>query len=327
MDPHTLVHPMRASCFVVAAFVPGLLAAQTLAPSVVASAGGSGSAGGTTLNWTLGEMSVAPLANGSNMLTQGFHQADPLRVRLNVSALLQGPYNSGTGLMGDALRILPGFPLVEPYTALGYVHTGTGGGEVVAPTSLSITGNNAIVDWVVLELRSATNAATVLGSRSALLQRDGDVVDTDGTSAVAFVLPPASYHVAVLHRNHLGVMSLAPLPLLAGVNDLDFRAAATPTYGTNARKSITGTVPAEVLWAGDVTFNDVVKYTGSGNDRDPILARIGGNLPTNSVSGYWSEDCTLDGTVKYTGAGNDRDVILLNIGGSVPTNSRNGTLP
>jgi hypothetical protein len=31
--------------------------------------------------------------------------------------------------------------------------------------------------------------------------------------------------------------------------------------------------------------------------------------------------------VKYTGGGNDRDPILLNIGGSVPTAVRNAQLP
>ena len=99
------------------------------------------------------------------------------------------------------------------------------------------------------------------------------------------------------------------------------------SFGTAARKSIPGTFPAEVLWAGDVTFNGQVKYTGGGNDRDPILSRIGGSTPTNTVAGYWREDVNLDGTVKYTGGANDRDPILQNIGGSTPTNARSAQLP
>jgi len=35
----------------------------------------------------------------------------------------------------------------------------------------------------------------------------------------------------------------------------------------------------------------------------------------------------MDGLVKYTGAGNDRDPILTNIGGVVPTNTRPQQLP
>jgi hypothetical protein len=68
-------------------------------------------------------------------------------------------------------------------------------------------------------------------------------------------------------------------------------------------------------------------YIGSGNDRDPILARIGGSIPTNQVTGYWLEDTNLDGAVRYLGLGNDRDAILQNIGGSIPTNNRLEQLP
>jgi hypothetical protein len=68
-------------------------------------------------------------------------------------------------------------------------------------------------------------------------------------------------------------------------------------------------------------------YTGDDNDRDEILQRILGTVPTNTVTGYFIEDLNLDGIVKYTGAINDRDIILSNIGGVVPTNVRNEQLP
>ncbi|MBK7383621.1 MAG: hypothetical protein IPI81_09835 [Flavobacteriales bacterium] len=74
--------------------------------------------------------------------------------------------------------------------------------------------------------------------------------------------------------------------------------------------------------------NNELKYTGSFNDRDPILLAIGGSIPTAVLSGqYRKEDVNMDGEVKYIGAGNDRDPILQNIGGSVPTNTRVGQLP
>jgi len=55
--------------------------------------------------------------------------------------------------------------------------------------------------------------------------------------------------------------------------------------------------------------------------------RIGGTAPTNTVPGYWPEDVTLDGVVKYTGSGNDRDPILQQVGGTTPTTIRNQQLP
>jgi hypothetical protein len=64
-----------------------------------------------------------------------------------------------------------------------------------------------------------------------------------------------------------------------------------------------------------------LKYTGSVNDRDAILVRIGGSVPTAIVNGYYLEDVNLNGQVKYTGGSNDREFILVNIlsmpGGSV----------
>jgi hypothetical protein len=82
-----------------------------------------------------------------------------------------------------------------------------------------------------------------------------------------------------------------------------------------------------VLWCGNIVRDNSLKYTGSGNDRDPILARIGGAIPTAVLNGYYVEDTNLDGTVKYTGSGNDRDPILVNIGGTVPTAVRTEQLP
>ncbi|MCC6401534.1 MAG: PKD domain-containing protein [Flavobacteriales bacterium] len=243
---------------------------------------------------------------------------------LQVRMVLEGPYASAIGLMNDALRTLPDFPLTEPYTALGYTFAGGGGGESIAPAVLQVSGTNAIVDWVVVELRDRLAPATVIASRSALLQRDGDVVDLDGTSAVAMAVPPNGYLLAVRHRNHLGIMAANPVPLFGEPIDVDLTLAGTAVHGTQARKDISG---AQALWAGDVTFNEQLKYAGGTNDRDPILVRIGGALPTATVSGYHREDCTLDGLVKYAGAGNDRDVILINVGGSVPTAIRQGQLP
>ena len=71
----------------------------------------------------------------------------------------------------------------------------------------------------------------------------------------------------------------------------------------------------------------VVKYTGSNNDRDPILVEIGGTVPTNTVAGYLASDVNMDGTVKYTGGQNDRDLILQNIGGTVPTATKAEQMP
>ena len=83
----------------------------------------------------------------------------------------------------------------------------------------------------------------------------------------------------------------------------------------------------QVLWGGNVIGDGRLIYTNQDNDRDPILALIGGTVPTSSVNGYHAADTNMDGAVKYTGNNNDRDIILSNIGGVVPTNIRYDQLP
>ncbi len=238
---------------------------------------------------------------------------------------LGGAYDNGTGLMADMLRSSSHVPAAQPYTSLGYTFTGalaTSGS--IAPGILAYTGSNAIVDWVVLELRNSATPATITASAPALLQRDGDVVAMDGLSVMTFPIPPGSYHVAVRHRNHLATMTATAISLGVNTTTVDMTSTATGTYGTDAQNTI-GTV--RTLWNGDVNFDGAAKYTGSGNDRDPILTTVGGTTPNNSVVGYQAGDINLDGSVKYTGSGNDRDPILINVGSTTPNNVRNAQIP
>ena len=248
-------------------------------------------------------------------------------VRIAVKVMLDGPYDANTGLMQDGMRALGLVPTTEPYSGLGYAFV-EGGGESTAPGVLANTGADAVVDWVVLELRDSDDPTVILASRSALLQRDGDAVDVDGTSPVTMPIGAGTYHVAVRHRNHLGCMTANAVVLAPAPSTLDFTAPATATFGTTARKSVAGLLPAQVLWAGDVTFSGSVQYTGAGNDRDPILVTVGSTTPNNVVNNVYStRDVNLNGNVQYTGAGNDRDPILVNVGSTTPNNVRVEQLP
>ncbi|MEM9992343.1 MAG: leucine-rich repeat domain-containing protein, partial [Bacteroidota bacterium] len=113
-----------------------------------------------------------------------------------VKVLLQGAYNSNTGLMDDGLRSAGLIPMTYE------------GSTISSESVLDEEGANAIVDWVSVELRFAGQPQAIMGYRNALLQRDGDVVDVDGKSALNFDgLPAGNYYVAVLHRNHLSMMT------------------------------------------------------------------------------------------------------------------------
>jgi uncharacterized delta-60 repeat protein len=255
----------------------------------------------------------------------GRNRVTRLKAREGIRVMLEGPYTNG--LMNDALRTLPSFPLTEPFTAMGYGNAAYTAGATIPASVLATTGNNAIVDWVLVEMRPASAPGTIAAARAALLQRDGDVVALDGTGSVTFPgLANGSYCLAVRPRNHLPVMlaTNAPVTYTGNALAVDFTLTATPVYDSDARRSSGG---VQVLRAGDVTFNGTLSYAGPGNDRDPILIRVGGGTPTNTVGGYWREDVNLDGVVKYTGTANDRDAILTSIGGTSPTATRAAPLP
>jgi hypothetical protein len=246
-------------------------------------------------------------------------------VRLGIKVLLDGPYDAGTMRMRDDLRTAGLIPVSEPYTAMNYVQAGGGGGETRQPNAFSANGDDAIVDWVLIELRNAATPSIITATRAALVQRDGDVVAEDGLSAVALPAPSGSYRVAVRHRNHLGIATAAAVALSGSALALDLTNGAVVTYGTNAQK-LNG--PKQLMWPGDAAPDGTARYVGNGNDRDPILIAIGGSTPTNVVSNVYSPlDVNMDGQIKYVGNGNDRDPILTTVGGSAPTNVRVQQLP
>ncbi len=244
---------------------------------------------------------------------------------VDLRMLLQGPYDPLTQLMRADLRALGVLPTADPYPGLGVTYAGNGWPGIQDPAVLNATGVDAVVDWVVVELRTPGAPYTVVASRPALLQRDGDVVGTNGSLVVGFNAPAGTYRVAVRHRNHLGVMTGSFFGLGSTPVAVDFSVTSTPTFGSNARNTVSGRA---VLWPSDATRDGSVKYIGANNDRDAILVAVGGSTPSAVLSGvYDSRDVNLDGSVKYTGSANDRDIVLQTIGGSAPTAVRTAQLP
>lgn len=249
---------------------------------------------------------------------------NPSSVNLAARVFLGGSYNQSTGLMHDLLRSGGHLPLTEPYSALAnFTHVGSGGGETVAASVLASTGASAVVDWVFLELRNTNNF--VVATRSALLLRDGSIVDVDGDpcSAVAFSAPSnASYHVVVRHRNHLGVMLDNPVlfsPSVITAVDLSEPTADVVANSTNVVNN------KLVLWAGNGNGNNKVVYQGSGSDILPVTSVVFSD-PSNvnyqytwQTLGYHTADYNMDGKVTYQGFSSDIVPITQTIFGD-PTN-------
>lgn len=240
--------------------------------------------------WFTYEMRNGPfiLASGQGDINSDFNNCQgPLRLR--PMAILEGSYDTQSGRMSDNLRANGLVPTTEPYTSLGYQYV-NGGGETINPSILTTTGNDAVVDWVIVELRDANNPTVVVGSRAALLQADGDIVDTDNSSTLTFNgLQDGNYYVAVIHRNHLGVMSGNAIALTyQSTTTVDFTNPVTPIFGSNAQKLLVNGKCA--LFGGDADNNGQVQNTDDVNQW----------IPQVGTAGYRQADYNLDGQVQNT---------------------------
>jgi hypothetical protein len=253
-------------------------------------------------------------------------------------AFLQGAYDAATGLMNDNLRTLPfgssastaNFPSTDPYRVAPYntsfTHVNNTGVETITSstvvTAQAIAADN-IVDWVYLELRNLdlTPGNDILQTRSALVQRDGDIVDVDGISPVTFNnLADGNYILAIRHRNHLGLSIDQTSPRAVNetkstaftTNVIDTRIATdAQLFGTVAAFT-TATHPTlttvNLLWGGNVTSNGFVRYQGSNgpgsanvSDRQALLTDLGNNELGILNVGYFRADLNLNRFARYQG--------------------------
>lgn len=232
-------------------------------------------------------------------------------VKISPKALLQGAF-AGNGLMTTTLKNLNLLPLDEPYSNYtAFSHKGFGGEEVVAAIPNN-PGNDAIVDWLFLELRNSTS---ILLTRSAFLQKDGDVVDLDGSSPVTFHgVNPGNYYLAVRHRNHLGVRSAGLLPLIRTETTHDFTQNINQAYKPSGHPNeALATLAGGYLglWGGNANFNGNVRYSGPSNDQNQLLNTcLSGNKGGVQANVYSSCDLNLNGTVRFSGPSNDQNLLL-----------------
>jgi hypothetical protein len=115
--------------------------------------------------------------------------------------------------MSDALRAPTNLtPLSDLYRLAPYstsfAHVNNADVEIANTsvfTNQTIADNN-IVDWVFVEIRNGALGSNKIKTRSALLQRNGDLVDVDSVSPLFFKdVLPGQYTIAIRHRNHLGL--------------------------------------------------------------------------------------------------------------------------
>ncbi|WP_299440136.1 M60 family peptidase N-terminal accessory domain-containing protein [uncultured Aquimarina sp.] len=201
---------------------------------------------------------------------------------------LQGAaLNPNTGeenLMRDNLRVAGLLPTTSPYVDALTCNTSV----------FDAIGNDAIVDWVWLELRDGNDVNTLINGRSALLQRDGDIVDIDGTSPVTFQINQThgDYYLMIQHRNHLGIRTQNPESLTSNPVTIDLSSdPAIIAGGANALQLMTNGKYA--LITGDYDGNGQVQNA----DINQVIQLLGG-------SGYHKADTDLNGQIQNTDINN-----------------------
>jgi hypothetical protein len=272
----------------------------------------------------------------------------PTELCLKIKAFLQGPYDPAQHKMRDDLRAQGFLPATDPYATplydTSFVHVPPSGLATVLNPSVVFAdyGDNSIVDWVFIELRDKNDKTLVKYTRSVLLQRDGDVVDLDGTSKVClYGLPDNTYYIALRHRNHFGVMTAVPkLLTTAGTvvdfttmnpsnpnDEFNFGTASDMFPGVNysGLSQSTTSDGKRAMWYGNSHANRKIKYEAGSDpdDQSIILSDVidyqfthGLPLPQSGYDfcfGYLAGDVDMNGKAKYEAPYDDRSLILYQI--------------
>jgi hypothetical protein len=121
---------------------------------------------------------------------------------VDISVMLEGSYSNG--IMRTSLYDTQTLKLSQPYNISPWNYLGTESVQAI-PTN--------VVDWVLVELRDKTDKTNIIAKRAAFVLNNGKVVDIDGASPIVFWLHADEYYIAVIHRNHLPVMSANPVTI------------------------------------------------------------------------------------------------------------------
>jgi len=191
-------------------------------------------------------------------------------VLVETKIFLEGPYDTNIDMMNTNLNDNGYIPLTSPYSE--------------DPRTIS-SMPAGVVDWVLVELRE-TASGTAVASKSALLYKDGRVVNDDASSGVINMpVSDGNYFIVIKHRNHLAVMSASAVSLNGTTSSLyDFTTAESQFYGTGGSIELEPNVWGMI--AGDTDGSGVVDAAdrnATWNDRNS--------------SGYNDSDVDLSGVV------------------------------
>jgi len=166
----------------------------------------------------------------------------------------QVPGEMSTTLVDNGL-----LPMSQPFDTAPFNYDGD--------ETISSIPNNT-VDWVLVELRDATDESVTVDQKAALVDKDGNIIGTDGSMGVSFDAADGDYYVVIHHAGHVSVMSSSTVTL-PNSSAYDFKSSNNAVMGSNQMKLSNG---AFVMRAGDydnngtVNFSDFVRWLQNNND-------------------------------------------------------------
>jgi hypothetical protein len=207
----------------------------------------------------------------------------PPQKQVQIKVLLQGPFVGS--LMQTALNQNDLLPLAQPYNTAPWNYPGE--------ETVSEIPSSAIVDWVLIEFRDATDAAsadgsTIVETQAAFLLDDGKVVALDGISNLTIKTEISNeLFVVIRHRNHLSVMNANVAAEIDNGFTFDFTVSPTETFAGHLSMHNLG----NGLWgmiAADANGN------GQINNVDKVDCWAGQFLNAGYLSGDFNMDSQVD---------------------------------
>jgi hypothetical protein len=224
---------------------------------------------------------------------------------VDVKVFLEGPYDLATGnIMFTDLNNNGYLPLTQPYNPPVPYYGNNNPVWLYPGTQTVTTIPTGAVDWVIVQARDAADAAsagsaTITGTTVGFLMADGSIVGLDGVNRLG--IPGASVtqnlFLVVYHRNHLGVMSGAAVPMVGNEYVWDFTTGAGQAIGdVNAHKDLGdgnwGMISADGNATGNIEIGD------KNNSWQPYL----------NATGFEGGDFDLNGTVEIS----EKNTLWLN---------------
>ena len=223
---------------------------------------------------------VTSLDNGVLKAFSDYLVTNTLLLRLSLTVFLEGPFN---GLDMNTNLNPSNIPLYQPYSGSPWNYAGS---ENVS----SIPSTN-IVDWVLIELRDASDASlatsgTTIAQQAAFLLKDGSVVGLDGSNNPLIFEngPQYGLYVVVWHRNHIGILSATEVLKVNGIYTYNFNSGVDQAYGNTQKEIGAG------IW-GMLAGNGLADIQIDEFDKTNVWEQQSGK------SGYLQGDFNLDAQV------------------------------